>query len=55
MEIKRRHYDLADLGLGYGIAGAGPYDFQDQILVNDHAVARLVSKAIRPRSAVPNA
>jgi hypothetical protein len=39
MEIQRRHHDLADIAFGYGIAGAGPHDFQDQVLVDDRAVA----------------
>src|SRR3954470_6874579 len=39
MEVERSHDDLADVALGHGIAGAGPDDFQDQILVDDHAFA----------------
>ena len=38
--IERGDDDLADVALGDGIAGAGPHDFQDQVLVDDHAFAR---------------
>ena len=39
--VERGDHDLADIALGDGIAGAGPDDFQDQVLVDDHALARL--------------
>src|ERR1700675_1230368 len=39
MEIERGDDDLADIALGYRITGAGPHDFQDQILIDDHAIA----------------
>ena len=34
MRIERGHDDLADVAFRDGIAGAGPDDFQDQILVD---------------------
>jgi hypothetical protein len=39
MEVKRGDDNLADIALGHRIAGAGPHDFQDQVLVDDHAFA----------------
>ena len=38
--IERGDDDLADIALGDGIAGAGPHDLHDQVLVDDHALAR---------------
>ncbi len=46
--IKRGDDDLADLALSNGIAGAGPDDFQDQILADDHALARRGLKGDQP-------
>ena len=40
MRIKRGDDDLADVARRHGIAGAGFYDFQDQVFVHGHAVAR---------------
>ena len=40
MRVERGDDDLADIALGHGLAGAGPHDFQDQVLVDDHAFAR---------------
>ena len=41
MRIERGHHDLADLALGHRVAGAGPHDLDDQVLVDDHALPRL--------------
>jgi hypothetical protein len=32
--------DLADLALRHGVAGAGPHDLDDQVLVQHHSFAR---------------
>src|SRR3977135_3743517 len=40
MKVKRGDDDLADFALSYRIAGARPNDFQDQVLVDDHAFVR---------------
>jgi len=41
MRIERGDHDLADIVRNDEIAGAGLDDFEDQILVDHHAVARL--------------
>jgi len=38
VRIERGDDDLADVAGGDGFAGAGPHDFEDQVLVHDHAV-----------------
>ena len=39
MRIEIGDDDLADLALGHRIAGAGPDDLDDQVLVQHHALA----------------
>ena len=38
MRIEDGDDDLADLALGDGIAGAGPHDLDDDVLVDDQAL-----------------
>ena len=40
LRVERGDDDFADVAGRHGIAGAGPHDFHDQVLVDDHAVAR---------------
>ncbi len=38
--VERGHHDLADISRRDGLAGAGPDDFKDEVLVDHHALAR---------------
>src|SRR6516164_9004523 len=40
VRIERGHHDLADVARRYRLAGAGPDDFEDEVLVDHHAFAR---------------
>src|SRR4051812_14117048 len=40
LRIQRSDDDLADLAFRHRIAGAGPYDLEDQVFVDHHPLAR---------------
>ena len=39
--VERGDHDLAHVAFRHRFAGAGPDDFQDQVLIDDHAFAGL--------------
>jgi hypothetical protein len=50
--VEGGHHHFAHLAGRHRIAGAGAHDLQQHVLVQHHALAGWVSKAIKPRSAV---